>query len=150
MLPLRWQPGQEGFSVRSLPFGFRFAALPNVELTVAFVVLPEGFTKFAIEVLDRFLPTSEWTQMRDILAGDPDLSQTWEMVSHAYARVDAVNRSQTRLIQEEDEYTSVGVVIEDDETAEDPQGNPGFADLEEARAAVGRAERDLSNALRDL
>jgi hypothetical protein len=97
-----------------------------------------------------FLPTSEWGQMRDVLAGDPDLSQAWEMVSHAYARVDAVNRSQTRLVQEEDDYASVGVIIEDDEVEEDPVGKPGFDDLEEARAAVGRAERDLSNALRGL
>ncbi|HXR61340.1 MAG TPA: hypothetical protein VN732_08445 [Solirubrobacterales bacterium] len=100
-----------------------------------------------------FLPTSEWEQMRDVVAGDLDLSQAWEIVSHAYARVDAVNRRQAELVrqEQEDEYASVGLLIEDaDADEEDPGERAGFDDLKEARAAVGRAERDLSRALRGL
>jgi hypothetical protein len=96
------------------------------------------------------LPTSEWDRMRDEIAGNPDLSQAWGMVSHAYAQIDAVNRYQTQRVRQEDEYESVGGIMEDDETEEDPEGGSGFNDLNEARAAVGRAERDLSNALRNL
>ncbi len=96
------------------------------------------------------LPTSEWDQMRDEIAGDPDLSQAWGMVSHAYVRIDAVNRYQTQRVREEDEYESVGAIVEDENPEDDPGSRPGLDNLREAREAVGRAERDLSRALQSL
>lgn len=99
---------------------------------------------------EHLLPTSEWDRMRDEIAGDPDLSQAWGMVSHAYARIDAVNRFQTRRVRDEDEYESVGMIVEDEDPGGNPESDSGFDDLTEAREAVGRAERDLSRALQNL
>lgn len=92
---------------------------------------------------DRYrLPVVEWSQNQSAIAEDPVLSKAWQWVSHAYTRIDAVNRAHAAMRQEE--YNAVGNVLDDS------NGHLSLSNLREAREAIARADRELTKVLDQL
>jgi hypothetical protein len=92
---------------------------------------------------DRYtLPVVEWSRHLNAIAEDPILSKAWQWVSHAYTRIDAVNRAHAAMRQEE--FHAVGSVLDDS------NGHPSPSNLREVRESIARADRELTKALDQL